>query len=90
MRTSMFGLAMAFAATVLVHAETPQETFDKNLKNAQEVAKRQEDARQHELMRDKSHDFPRVKVSDGASVGGSVGPNGVGVDVKVDTDGKRH
>ena len=46
MRTSIFGLAIAIAATMFAHAETPQETFDKNLKNAQEVAKSQEAARQ--------------------------------------------
>lgn len=46
-----------------------QKTVDRNLQNAKTVSDRQQQAKTREELRDKSHDFPRVKTSPTTSVG---------------------
>jgi hypothetical protein len=68
--------ALIFFIPPLASAETAQQTFDKNLKNANEVKDRQEKAADKESMRDKSHDN-RIKIDKDTSIG--VGDGGVSI-----------
>ncbi|WP_199930603.1 hypothetical protein [Sedimenticola thiotaurini] len=43
--------------------------FEKNMENAQKIDAEMEGDRQKENMRDKSHDFPRIKTGEDTSIG---------------------
>ena len=62
-----------------------QRTMDRNMEKAKAVHDSQAKARDHEQMRDTSHDG-RVKVSDHTSIGGKLEKNGASVNVKSDLD----
>src|SRR5262249_41364202 len=71
-RGDIMKTAILFAALVVISsgasAQTAQQTFDQNMRNANEVSQRLQQEREREQMRDKSHDN-RVMINKDTSVG---------------------
>lgn len=61
-------VAMASILSTSAFAQTAQQTFDQNMRNADDVSKRLERERDREQMRDTSHDN-RLKINKDTSVG---------------------
>lgn len=62
--------------STVAYAQTAQETFDQNMRNANEVSQRQQQERERAQMRDTSHDN-RPMINKDTSLG--VDSNGVNV-----------
>ena len=62
-------LILLIALGLMTPAVGADTQADENLRNAEAVYKRLQEEKQKEQLRDKSHDFPRVKVDEDTSIG---------------------
>jgi hypothetical protein len=62
------GLATAIIMSTGASAQTAQQTFDQNMRNANEVSQRLQQQREREQMRDRSHDN-RLMINKDTSIG---------------------
>jgi hypothetical protein len=63
----IFTIAVAFTSTGAL-AQTAQQTFDQNMRNANEVSQRLQQERDRQQMRDTSHDN-RLMINKDTSIG---------------------
>jgi hypothetical protein len=86
-RAALAVLLLSLAATSayaqtenqLAQSSEAQRTLDENMRKADEAYKLLQREREHEQMRDKSHDFPRIQLDKDMSVGGTIDPPEINV-----------